>query len=274
MYSDTIKAVAESAYAKAVLAKRSLPASLIHSAMAGAYIGLSIVLIFALATPFASAKLPGVSLIMGATFGIALSLVIFSGSDLFTGNTMVMTVGALSKRVTWKDFLRVLAFSYFGNLLGSVLVAFLSWQGGVFQVDPSLVTAIAAKKMHAPFDVLFYKGVLCNWLVVLAVWSCFRLKSEAAKLIMVWWCLLGFIGSGYEHSVANMTLLTLANFMPHDATISWDGWVNNLIPVTLGNIFSGAVLMGMAYFFIEKNNSSASSLLPPASSSETEKTAA
>ena len=104
---------------------------------------------------------------------------------------------------------------------------------------------------------LFLKGILCNWLVVLAVWCTFRLKSEPAKLIMVWWCLLGFVGSGYEHSIANMTLLTLANLLPNEGNhlISWSGMLNNLVPVTLGNIVSGVLFMGIPYYLISYSKS-------------------
>lgn len=255
MYKETINSVCESAITKVKLAKQSIPAYLIHAAMAGAYVGLGIILIFAIGTALHKVDSPFTSLAMATTFGIALSLVIIAGADLFTGNTMVLPMAAFAKRVTWKDVGRVLLYSYIGNCIGSVLVAFCAYQAGTFSADPSFVLAVAAKKMNSPFLPLFFKAVLCNWLVVLAVWSAFRCKTESGKLVMIWWCLLAFIGSGYEHSIANMTLLTLANFLPHDASlISWQGWVDNLIPVTLGNIFSGAILMAGAYFFIEKEN--------------------
>lgn len=252
MYNETLLAVAESAAAKAKLSASRLSAYLIHSAMAGAYVGLGIALIFAFGTVLFKAQSPMTSLVMASTFGIALSLVIIAGADLFTGNTMVMPVGALTKKVTWKDVARVLVYSYIGNMIGSVLIAFCVYEAGVFSADPSFVLTVAAKKMNAPFMTLFFKAILCNWLVVLAVWSAFRAKTESGKLIMIWWCLLGFIGSGYEHSVANMTLLTLANLLPNDGSfaVSWSGMMSNLIPVTLGNIFSGAILMGLSYYHI------------------------
>lgn len=264
MYNETINSVCDSAVAKAKLSNKSIPAYLIHAAMAGAYVGLGIILIFAIGTTLHKADSPFTGLAMAATFGIALSLVIIAGADLFTGNTMVLPMAAFSKRVTWKDVGRVLLYSYIGNCIGSVLVAYFAYEAGTFSADPSWVLTIAAKKMNAPFLPLFFKAALCNWLVVLAVWSAFRCKTESGKLVMIWWCLLAFIGSGYEHSIANMTLLTLANFLPHDAaTISWQGWVDNLIPVTLGNIFSGAILMAGAYFFVQKGNNEAQTVAVP-----------
>lgn len=252
MYNETLLAVAEASYSKAKLSSTRLGAYLVHSGMAGVYVGLGIILIFALGAPFFKIQSPAVGLIMASTFGIALSLVIIAGADLFTGNTMVMPVGALTGKVSWKDVARVLFWSYVGNCIGSMFVAFCAYQAGTFAADPSWVMTVAAKKMHTPFWPLFFKAMLCNWLVVLAVWSAYRAKTEAGKLIMIWWCLLGFIGSGYEHSIANMTLLTLANFLPNDGTyaVSWAGWFHNMLPVTLGNITSGALFMGAAYYFV------------------------
>lgn len=132
----------------------------------------------------------------------------------------------------------------------------LAWKANIIH-DPSWIHVVAAKKMNSPWLILFLKGILCNWLVVLAVWCTFRLKTESAKLIMIWWCLLGFVGSGYEHSIANMTLLSLANLLPNESShaISWGGMLNNLIPVTLGNIVSGVLFMGFPYYFINSRRS-------------------
>jgi nitrite transporter NirC len=95
--------------------------------------------------------------------------------------------------------------------------------------------------------------MLCNWLVCLAVWSAMRATSEAGKLIMIFWCLFAFIGAGFEHSIANMTLLGIGLLQEHPDTVSWGGFVHNLVPVTLGNIVSGALFVGAAYWFAAAN---------------------
>lgn len=251
MYKETLELVAHSAKSKAKLCSSNLIAYIIHSAMAGVYLGFGIVLVFSLSTSFFKAQSPALSLVMGTTFGIALSLVIIAGADLFTGNTMIMFVGQLMGATKSRDLVKVWFWSYLGNFLGAILLAFLAWQAEII-LDPSWLQTVAAKKMNGSWMTLFLKGILCNWLVVLAVWCTFRLKTESAKLIMIWWCLLGFVGSGYEHSIANMTLLTLANFLPNAGghLISWSGLVHNLIPVTLGNIVSGVLFMGFPYYFI------------------------
>ena len=250
MYQDTLSDIGDAAATKATLASDQLGAYLVHAAMAGAYVGLGIVLIFALGTPLSAAGSPFTGIVMAGTFGVALSLVIVAGSDLFTGNTMIMAVGSLRNRSDWGDLVRVWGWSWVGNLAGSGLLAVLAVTAGTFSTDPSLVIEVAASKMNAGPLTLFARAVLCNWLVVLAVWSAFKVENEMAKLLMIWWCLLAFIGSGYEHSVANMTLLSMANLLPHGAGVSWAGMAYNLTVVTFGNIVSGAIMMGAAYWFV------------------------
>ena len=250
MYQETLELLANSAQSKSKLCSSRLGAYLIHSAMAGVYLGFGIVLVFSLSTAFFKAQSPAVNLIMGATFGITLSLVVIAGAELFTGNTMIMLIGLLSGKTTLVDLLKVWSWSYFGNFLGALLMAFLVSQATIFP-DPSWLLTVAEKKMNAPWSVLFFRGILCNWLVVLAIWCSYRVKTEAGKLIMIWWCILAFVGSGYEHSIANMGLLTLANFLPNEGyAISWSGLIHNLIPVTLGNIVSGVLFMGFSYYSI------------------------
>lgn len=263
MYEETLSDVESAAASKANLVDRNLPAAVVHSAMAGAYVGLGIVLIFALGTPLDRAGSPFTGLIMAATFGVALSLVLAAGSDLFTGDTMIMTVGALRGASDWTSLAKVWGWSWLGNLAGSALVAGLAAGAGIFATDPSLVVDVAALKMNAPGDVLFLRGILCNWLVVLAVWSWFKMDNEIARLIMVWWCLLAFIGSGYEHSVANMTLLTMANVLPHGPEVSLSGMAHNLLYVSLGNVVSGTLLMGGAYWLVTDRHRAATETPTP-----------
>lgn len=256
MYQETLALVAESAKNKAKLCSSNLIAYLIHAAMAGVYLGFGVVLVFSLTTALFQVESPALSLVMGTTFGIALSLVVIAGADLFTGNTMIMLIGTFKGKTTWLDLSKVWFWSYCGNLLGATLFAIIAWKAEVLQ-DPSWLLTVAAKKMNGSWTTLFLKGILCNWLVVLAVWCSFRLKTESAKLMMIWWCLLGFVGSGYEHSIANMSLLTLANLLPNNSVhlISWNGMLNNLIPVTLGNIVSGVLFMGIPYYFMSYSKS-------------------
>jgi nitrite transporter NirC len=134
-----------------------------------------------------------------------------------------------------------------------MLFALMVIAAGIFAPDPwkSFILKVATYKSNGPWWELFFRGVFCNWLVCLAIWSSFRCTSDSGKLIMIWWCLFAFITTGMEHSVANMTILTIANLLPHDpAAISWGkmfGW--NLVAVTLGNILGGTFFVTFLYWF-------------------------
>lgn len=250
MTGEAVTAAAASAAKKAAYLRQTPLGYLLHSGMAGVYVGFGIVLIFAIGAPLAAAGSPFTKLAMGASFGVALSLVIFAGSELFTGNNMVMAVGLLKRTVTPQGLGAVWVLSFIGNLAGSLGLAWLIAQSGVLGSAPALefVQKTAATKMNLPFSELFVRGILCNWLVCLAVWSALRAQGDAAKLVMIFWCLFAFIGAGFEHSVANMTLLGIALLQDHPDTVTWAGFAHNLIPVTLGNIVGGALFVGGAYW--------------------------
>jgi nitrite transporter len=250
MVQDTIEAVAAAADKKSKLLSGSLPRYLILSALAGAYVGLGIALIFAIGAPLAAANSPFVKVVMGASFGVALTLVVFAGSELFTGNAMIMTVGALTGRSGWQQLASLWGWSYLGNLIGSLVLAFLVAHSGALGGEPqrTFVETVAAGKIGLSFEAAFVRGILANWLVCLAVWCAMRTTNDVAKLGLIFWCLFAFIGAGFEHSIANMTLLGVALFQPHGEAITWAGYLNNLVPVTLGNIVGGAVFVGGLYW--------------------------
>jgi nitrite transporter len=251
----TVAALATAARTKADLSAQGPIRYLVLSMLAGAYVGLGIVLIFAIGAPMAAAASPGTKALMGASFGVALTLVIFAGSELFTGNNLVMTLGALERKVSWGDTLRVWALSFAGNLAGSLALAAATVASGIVSAAPmkDFVLKVSAAKMAAPASELFFRGLLCNVLVTLAVWMAAKAKDEMAKLVLIFWCLFAFIGAGFEHSVANMTLLGMAVLVPHDPSlVSWAGFARNLLPVTLGNVVGGAVVVAGAYWFVTR----------------------
>lgn len=252
MAQETIKVVIGSARAKTRLLWASPLQYLVLAMLAGAYVGFAVILVFSIGAPLQAAGSASVKVVMGASFGVALALVIFAGSELFTGNNMVMTIGTLAGEVSWRSTLAVWAASYLGNLGGSLLLALAAVKSGLMTKAPvkDFIASAALAKMSAPFGELFYRGLLCNTLVCLAVWTALRVKDDTAKLGMIFWCLFAFIGAGFEHSVANMTLLGISLFSAHDPRISWGGLLHNLVPVTLGNIVGGAVVVGAAYYYV------------------------
>jgi nitrite transporter len=230
---------------------RSLPGYLVLSAFAGIYLGFGIALIFSLGGPLAAAGSPVVKLVMGTAFGIALTIVIFAGSELFTGNNMVGVIGGLSKGITWTEAGLINFWSWAGNLGGSLFLAWLVAQSGVLSKAPTsdFIAKVAAMKMSLPAWELFLRGILCNWLICLAVWMAGRTTNDAAKIMLIFWCLFGFIGTGFEHSIANQSFLGMALFLPHGAEISWAGFFYNQFYVVLGNLVGGGVFVGALYWF-------------------------
>jgi nitrite transporter NirC len=187
---------------------------------------------------------------MGCAFGVALSLVVICGAELFTGNNMVMTAGMTCRTVSVPDALKLWLLCWVGNLLGGILLSiffFLTDLDTGATLDA--ITSAAAAKMTARPVALFMRGVLCNILVCLAVWSGFRSQSDAGKLIMVFWCLLAFFATGFEHSIANMTVLTVALLdRAGNTSITLPGYCYNLALVTLGNMAGGILLVGCPYY--------------------------
>lgn len=249
MFTETLEKIDNYGIKKVKLLKESKFKYLTASLLAGFYVGLGIFLIMTIGG-LTSQSGPQFKIFMGLGFGIALSLVIMAGSELFTGNNMAMFSGMLNKKISVKDGINIWIFSYIGNFIGSALVGLIFYFSKAANKDIINFLLNSAKvKMNAPASELFFKGILCNILVCLAVLSAIKLKEETAKLIMIFWCLFAFITTGFEHSIANMSLLTTALLYPHSPEISILGLVYNLFWVTLGNMIGGCAL-GAAYYIL------------------------
>src|SRR5262249_7054076 len=195
-----------------------------------------------------SKAVPGTQrILMGICFGGALTVVVFAGSELFTGSNLVLTLGVLTKRATVGDLISNWVWTWIGNLAGSVLVAWMVVQSGLLNDEPmkSFVVGLTGTKMNIPPDQLFLRAILANWLVCLGVWMAARVKDETARILLIWWCMFTFITSGYEHSIANMCGLMLGLLLPdHGTGITWTGYWYNLALATLGNVIGGALFLG------------------------------
>ncbi len=256
MFNETLQLLTEAAVKKANFLKASKGRYILASAYAGFYVGLGILLIMVVGSFGAKINFAYSKMLMGLSFGIALSLVIMTGSELFTGNNMIMTAGALDKKVTWTQTLLVWLYSYIGNFIGSFAVGYLFVMTGVSETPlGNFIIKVASGKMGGDFTTLFFKGIICNVLVCLAVLCALKMKSESGKLIMIFWCLFAFITIGAEHSIANMTIFAMSLLIKHPAAVSMMGMINNLVPVTLGNIVGGALVLGAGYYYLgsEKN---------------------
>lgn len=216
---------------------------LAQSALAGAYVGIAVVLLMSVAGPLAAAENPATKLVQGAVFGIALTLVLFAGAELFTGNAMFMLQGWWARRVRASDVGAVWAASLVGNLIGSLVFAAVVHGSGVLAGNGLLTKAIGGKEALTGPQLL-WRSVLCNALVCLGLWMAARTRSDAAKLVVLWWALLAFIASGFEHSVANMTIFGLGIL---DGTTTVAELGRNLAWTVPGNVLGGGLVIGLGY---------------------------
>jgi formate/nitrite transporter len=244
---------------------------LVSSFLAGAYIAFAAQLMTTVTHDMVGIFGMGFSsFIGGCVFGIALVLVLVAGSDLFTGNCL-LSMGWLNGNLTSRQVLNNWTLVYIGNFIGSLFLVWMMftsdiWSGHGHQIGAHAI-AIAYKKAHLSFWEAFVRGMGCNWLVCLAVVIVAAGQDTMGKILGAWFPVMAFIASGFEHCVANMFILPaglVAKMNPEIANVvisvhpSWDlssftfhtFVVNNLIPVTLGNIFSGAVLVGGIYWYL------------------------
>ncbi len=252
MYNEAVDTVARMGVEKLVHQRRSLAGHLARSALAGMYIGAAIVLILVVGGNLSVAAPHLVKLLMGVCFGGALTIVLFAGSELFTGCNLILPLAVLNRWATLGDLVVNWAWTWLGNLLGSLLLVLLVVRSGVLDADPvrAFVLKVAHTKASLTIEQMLWRGVLANWIVCLAVWMNAKMKTESARILMIWWCMFTFITCSFEHSVANMTALPLAILLPHDGTVAvtWAEWARNLGVVTLGNILGGGGLVGVMYW--------------------------
>ncbi len=178
----------------------------------------------------------------GLPFGLIMTLV--TGGELFTGNTALVTAAYKEGKTDGKSLMKSWLASYAGNFVGSMLLAFLAFKSGTLGNAPASV-AIATAKCSLPFDVAFVRGILCNWLVCMAVYMASGCSTMIGKMTAVWFPISAFVALGLDHSVANMFIIPLGIMRGAEITIS-QFITKNLIPVTLGNIVGGAMMcMGL-----------------------------
>ncbi len=223
-----------------------------RSALASMFIGFGVIVAFKTGSFFYNAGSPLTYPMAAVTFGAAIILIVYGGGDLFTGNTFYFTYAAINKKVTWKDVIRLWVSSYIGNILGAVAFALLIAGTGLFRYSNvnGFLLGVVSYKMNAPAFELFFRAVLCNWLICLAFFIPMAQKGDGAKLFTMVLFVFCFFISGYEHSIANMCTFAIALVLDHPGSISLQGVIHNLIPVTLGNLVGGGLLMGALYAYL------------------------
>lgn len=252
--NETIELFSQGAVGKAELLKHDKKKYLISSMLAGAFIGIGVLTSFGAATVFDAVDSPVTKIAMSLAFCIALTLVLFTGTELFTGNNFVMTIGKLNKKVSSSDMFSVWFYSWVGNFLGAIVLALIFVATGAVSKGPTMefFSKMALAKATIPAFQLFAKAILCNFLVCIAIVVTSRTQNDAAKIILVIMCLFAFIISGFEHSIANMTVFSIAIFAKTITSITISQALTSLVIATLGNMVGGIFFVGYAFFALKK----------------------
>lgn len=259
-------------------AKTELPIMkmIILGILAGAYIGFGA----NLATKIGSMEAAGTSggqFLFGAVFSVGLMLVVIAGAELFTGNNMACFASVLNGQASWGGLLYNWVVVWLANFAGSLLLVYIIFWGMFWAtgMDGAALSAMGVKalaiakgKLTLTWGAAFFRAIGCNWLVCLAVWMAFAAKDVIGKIFGIFFPIMAFVSSGFEHSVANMFFIpmgiTIANKVPEASALAMDMspdallaifnyghlMTANLIPVTLGNIVGGAFFVGTFYWYV------------------------
>ena len=266
--------LAPGAVAKAIIgvgkAKTSLSViqMIILGILAGAFIGFGSEL--ATMVSYDMSKFLGVGFtkfIFGSVFSVGLILVVIAGAELFTGNSLIF-ISVLNGDVKTSKLLNNWFWVYFANFAGSLLLVWIMyatelWKTGDLGVGAKAL-AIANGKVNLSWGSAFSRAILCNWLVCLAVWLAVAAKDVVGKIAAIYFPIMAFVASGFEHSVANMYFVPMGLLLKGNvdvvaaagltdklANLTWGGFIaNNLIPVTLGNIVGGAFFVSTLYWVV------------------------
>lgn len=209
-------------------------------------------------------------LLVGLAFTVGLILVVVGGAELFTGNALI-TMAFASRKVTLGKLLRNWGIVYVGNLVGSILTAYIVFLGKQYSLGNGAIGLAALNIGEAKTNFTFIQavalGVMCNALVCMAVWMCYSARTTTDKILAIIPPISCFVAAGFEHSIANMYFIPLAMFVKNsgDAAffdaigktaadfphLTWSNFfVANLLPVTIGNIIGGAIMVGLVYWFV------------------------
>jgi len=223
------------------------------------------------AAAFSTALPYGVTrLLAGLAFTVGLILVVVGGSELFTGNNLIMMAFA-SKKVSLGGLLRNWGIVYLGNFVGSIVTAYIVFLGKQYSFGNGAIGLTALGIGEAKTSFTFIQavalGIMCNVLVCMAVWMCYSARSTTDKILAIIPPIATFVAAGFEHSVANMYFIPVSLFIKNfgDASffekigktaadfphLTWGNFfLGNLLPVTIGNIIGGAFMVGLIYWFI------------------------
>lgn len=240
MNYEDVQKLSNAAEGKAKLLEKNFLKYFFRAIMAGFFIDVAMIYSNVVGNVFSS-TMPEWGKFLGAiVFSIAVLLISLVGGELFTGNNLVMAFGAYDKRVSWGKVGKVWLISYIGNFVGCLIFA-LIFVGAGASGTQDYFAGFINNKLTIPMGEMFLRAVLCNFFVCLGVLCGIKLKSEAAKFLMIVICISGFVVSGFEHCIANMGIFTVATCLVPGVSVA--AMLKSMVIVTLGNMVGGAVLL-------------------------------
>lgn len=252
-------------YSKKV--KYPLLKSVILGILAGAFIAIG-----GFASSLASHSIDNVGVskfVAGAVFPVGLILVLLCGTDLFTGNVLLVVPFA-DRKIKFDKIIKNWIIIYFSNFIGAVIIAYLIFYSGLLDTNGyklgGYALKVAATKASITFSKALVSGIMCNIIVCLAVWISYAAKDVTGKIFAIWFPIMAFVVGGFEHSVANMYYFTIALFakangeyiqaynLPAEkiAHINFVHILKNLVSVTIGNIIGGGLFVGIFFWIAYK----------------------
>ncbi|MBN1802077.1 MAG: formate/nitrite transporter family protein [Candidatus Lokiarchaeota archaeon] len=241
--------------------KLSATKAFILAIFAGVFIGFGAILATTVLTGTSAVTGLGIAKFMGgAVFSVGLMLVVICGAELFTGNNLIIN-STLSKETSWAGLGKNWLIVYAGNFVGSILLAVVYFGTGLGNgAIGETAVSIASTKVDLTWLESFCRAILCNALVCLAVWMSVSATNTTGKIFSCFFPIMAFVASGFEHSIANMYFIPIGIFLAAagvgspSANLNWGGFVNNIIPVTIGNIVGGALFIGVLYWYVYSRN--------------------
>lgn len=251
MFSKEIDSLCSAAIKKSDMSKDSPFRYMTSAVIAGFFIVIAVILSNITAAVFYKSS-PELAKFLGSIlFPIAIVLIVFVGGDLFTGNNMTMAFGLYNKKVKLSSALRVWIMSYVGNFIGAfILGGLLVLSGCSSGILTDYYAAIIPSKLELDPLTLFIRGILCNYLVCLAVFIGTRMKTESGKLVVMFCIITTFVIAGFEHCIANMGIFTVAGFLL--GGLPTQQVITNFVFVTLGNMVGGAILFALPIQLVTK----------------------
>jgi formate transporter len=241
--------------------------SVILGLLAGAFVAIG-----GFASSLASHSIENIGVskfVAGSIFPVGLILVLLTGTDLFTGNVLLV-VPFVDKKIKFTQVIKNWIIIYISNYFGAIIIAYLIFNSGLLDTNGfklgGYVIKVASTKGSLTFSKALSSGIMCNIIVCLAVWISYAAKDVAGKILAIWFPIMAFVISSFEHSVANMYYFSIALFAKTNidyvnsynisqeklAYIDAIHILNNLLPVTIGNIIGGGLFVGLAFWVAYK----------------------